>query len=144
MATVKQVAEYILHSFAQKEENDLTNLKLQKLMYYIQGFNLALNNERLIDAGVEAWQHGPVFPEAYHLYKSSGDSVIPFSKPSNHSAFTTDQIELMDEVIDIYGKYSGWTLRNMTHQESPWLKNESTGGAISDDDLLEFFKTRLN
>ena len=50
MATAKDVAEYILYLDSQQEETDITNLKLQKLMYYVQGFSLVIFGERLIDA----------------------------------------------------------------------------------------------
>ncbi len=144
MATAKDVAEYILYLDSQQEETDITNLKLQKLMYYVQGFSLVIFGERLIDARMEAWTHGPVFPETYHEYKTNGSKVIEFEEHNSFSGLTEIQKSLIDEVYGIYGQYSGWTLREMTHQESPWIKNEKFALEISDDDLIEFFETRIN
>ncbi len=69
MICVFDVAEYFL-SLADEEAGDfLSNLKLQKLVYYAQGFHLALFNRPLFMAAIHAWQHGPVVPELYHAYK---------------------------------------------------------------------------
>ena len=54
----------------------ITNLKLQKLLYYAQGCVMALTDEPLFDEDIQAWEHGPVVPEIYHKYKSYGKSGI--------------------------------------------------------------------
>ena len=48
----------------------------------------------------------------------------------------------MDEVYDVYGQFSAWKLRNMTHEEAPW-KNAVQGQDISLTSMTEYFKTQL-
>lgn len=37
----------------------ISNLKLQKLLYYEQGYHLAIFDTPLFDADIEAWMYGP-------------------------------------------------------------------------------------
>ena len=43
------------------------------------------------------------------------------------------------EVYEVFGKYSAWGLRNMTHQEDPW-KNTPNSGVISKESIKKYFK----
>ena len=40
--TAEDIAKYFLAKGMESDGNDLSNLKLQKLLYYAQGFHLAL------------------------------------------------------------------------------------------------------
>jgi len=145
MATVFDVAYYLLHIIDQQEDNnDLSNLKLQKLCYYAQGFHLAIHDQPLFDEEIEAWVHGPVIPELYHRFKSFGRNYIDTNEIDHHDyKLTKPQKELIDEVFEVFGQYSAWTLRNMTHEESPWRDYEHRAGVIPQSDMQAYFKTRL-
>ena len=58
----------------------ISNLKLQKLLYYAQGCVLAITGNILFNDDIEAWEHGPVVPTIYHLYKTFGRSGIEFDE----------------------------------------------------------------
>lgn len=49
----------------------------------------------------------------------------------------------MDEVYKVYGQFSAWKLRNMTHEEASW-KNTPIGSEITKACMESFFKDRLN
>ncbi|WP_208932366.1 Panacea domain-containing protein [[Haemophilus] ducreyi] len=58
---------YFLSQCNSEENGDLiSNLKIQKLVYYAQGFSLAINNKPLFSEKIQAWTHGPVTPELYN------------------------------------------------------------------------------
>lgn len=121
----------------------LTNLKIQKLVYYAQGFSLAITGEPLFDEKIEHWDHGPVVPDLYHALKNNGSSVIVAPDdyiPSDH--LSEEQINLIKEVQDVYGQFSAWKLRDMTHLEDPWM-NTLSGQEITTDSLKTFFKTLI-
>ena len=66
MISCQDVANYFL-SLCDEDAGDLiSNLKLQKLVYYAQGFHLAISGEPLFDEKIMAWEHGPVIPQLYH------------------------------------------------------------------------------
>ncbi len=145
MANVNNVANYFLSKTIDEEDSKITNLKLQKLLYYAQGFHLALFEKELFTEEIEAWMHGPVSPAAYQQFKKFGANIIPCDECNEKfdEIFSQEQIELLDEVYDIFGQFSGWKLRNMTHEEPTWINNKDTANIISKDEMKEYFKTRV-
>lgn len=143
MLSCHDVANYFL-ALSDEDAGDLiSNLKLQKLVYYAQGFHLALFNEPLFDESIEAWTHGPVIPELYHSYKHRGSGAIPSPEEVNFGVYTLEMKELLDEVYNVFGQFSAWKLRNLTHVEPPWKDVESSAGEISHESMREYFKTQL-
>ena len=70
------------------------------------------------------------------------DSCIPKPDGADFDALSAEQMELLDDVHRVYGQYSGWKLRNMTHEEAPW-KDTPRGETIPLDALREYFSTQL-
>ena len=123
-------AKYFLAQ-ADDESGDLiSNLKLQKLVYYAQGLHLALYDKPLFPEAVEAWTHGPVVPELYHAYKHHEAGSIPRPGDLDFSTFDAPTRELLDEVYSVYGQFSAWKLREMTHEEAPWKETYAQGGGV--------------
>lgn len=144
MTTASNVAKYFL-TLSQPDEGDyISNLKLQKLVYYAQGFHVALFNKPLFDEPIHAWEHGPVVKSLYHEYKEYGSNAIPIPVGFDCAAhFSNDELELLNEVWNVYGQFSAWKLRNMTHEEPPW-KEAVEGAEISRDSLRSYFKTLVH
>ena len=76
MADVFDVAEFFIQVANQSEDDQMTNLKLNKLLYYAQGAYLARTGKPLFENRIEAWDLGPVVPEVYHKYKVCGKNPI--------------------------------------------------------------------
>ncbi|MEN3979059.1 type II toxin-antitoxin system antitoxin SocA domain-containing protein [Acinetobacter sp. CWB-B33] len=146
LVTALDVANYILWLDDRFEGSEgITPLKLQKLVYYCQGFHLAMFDQNLFNEEIQAWLHGPVVEDLYHYFKKAGDNIVEPPADINLDLFTREQFELLDEVIESYGQFSAWRLRNMTHEESPW-KNAYVAGKnkpISLNDMKNYFKTQL-
>lgn len=143
MPTSKQVAEYFL-CLTDSDVGDLiSNLKLQKLVYYAQGFHLAMYDKVLFDEPIVAWEHGPVVEELYHDYKQYGNQAILQPDAFDESIFTEEQLTLLKEVYEVYGQFSAWKLRNMTHSERPWLETDKNS-VISIELMRDFFKNYIN
>lgn len=135
------IANKILQKGAQNDGGELiSNLKLQKLLYYMQGFHLAVFDTPLFDDDIFAWQYGPVLPEVYYRYKANGNKGI---EPVGEVIVLEEKEEkLFDEVFSVYGEFSAIGLMNLTHEEDPW-KNTPIGEKILKDKMTEFFKTRI-
>ena len=116
----------------------ISNLKLQKLLYYAQGTFLAIKDEPLFDDELLAWEHGPVVYSVYQEYKKYHSNGIPFDEEYVNNIGKKDE-ELLKEVYKVFGKYSAWGLREMTHKETPWLETEKNK-VISLDSIKEYFK----
>lgn len=142
MANCHEVAAYILAKQDDDSGDLISNLKLQKLAYYAQGFCLAMHGRPLFSEAIEAWKHGPVVRDLYREYSKYEGNQLPRPDGVDLSVFTPEEICLMDEVYDVYGQFSAWKLRNMTHEEAPW-KNTVQGQDISHNSMTEYFKTQL-
>jgi uncharacterized phage-associated protein len=146
MPTVREVADYFLTLIDADAGDSLTNLKLQKLVYYAQGLHLAFYDRPLFGEQMEAWKHGPVVPDLYHALKGCGsDAVAP---PVVVPDLSDDERELIGEVWTVFGQFSAWKLAELTHSEPPWKEawaaRELGGdGVITDDALRAYFKTQI-
>lgn len=142
--TALKVSQYFL-KISQPEIGDiLSNLKVQKLVYYAQGFNLALNNEPLFNEDIQAWEHGPVVKELYDTYREHGSGEIPVPEEDiDFSDIEAEQKEILDEIYQVYGQFSAWKLRNMTHEERPWIETQRNH-VISHELMRDYFLTQIN
>lgn len=125
-------------------EERISNMKLQKMLYYQQGFHLALFDKELFAEDIEAWMYGPVVPSVYDHYRSFGRGGIPSDGAKTLQFSDKREEALFFEVCKVYGKYSAIGLMELTHSEAPW-RNTPTGegNVISKEAMREFFKGRL-
>lgn len=113
-------ANYMLYIMSDVFD-DLTNMKINKLLYFAQGHYLRKYGTPLFADGIEAWEHGPVVPEVYCAYKEYGDRPIKSYSADMISEVTPNAEEIMYGVARKYGRYTASALRNMTHVVgSPW------------------------
>ncbi|MBD2637176.1 SocA family protein [Limnothrix sp. FACHB-881] len=142
MYKASDIASYFIHLANLEEDGNITNMKLQKLLYYAQGFHLALLDRPLFTDEIRAWQYGPVIPEIYVQYKDFGRNSLPENKDFNPEKIDSDTRDLIDEVYSVFGKYTGTVLANLTHQEKPWTSTEKDC-AIAHDLMRDYFKSQL-
>ncbi len=77
MREANTIAKAIIKLSEPEVGDNVSNLKLQKLLYYSQGFHLALFNRPLFEEDILAWEHGPVVREVYRRYSRFGSGAIP-------------------------------------------------------------------
>lgn len=115
------VADALL-SIAREHGDNLTHLKLQKLVFYADAWHMVLNNgEELIPEQFEAWVHGPVVRGLYDRFR--GNSWHPImdevSYPLSLDEATRDHL---NEIYEVFGAFSAFELEQMTHDEQPWIQ----------------------
>lgn len=142
MVDVLNVAEFFVQIVNQSEDDQITNLKLNKLLYYAQGVHLARTGSPLFSNQIEAWPLGPVVPSVYHQYKCCGKNPISMSEESiDRSLFSAEELDTMLDVLREFGQYTGSKLVSLTHMPgTPWseahLANKTN---IKLDTIREFF-----
>jgi uncharacterized phage-associated protein len=144
MLSCDDAAKYFLPQASEDAGDLISNLKLQKLLYYAQGFHLALYDEPLFPETIEAWTHGPVVPDLYRHYKKYGAGAIPCPEDIDFSIYDEETKSLLDEVYSVFGQFAAWKLRNMTQEEYPWKLAAQNSATITHQSLKEYFKTQLN
>ena len=144
--TASKIALFTITLADLHDPDGISNLKLQKLLYYMQGFHLAALGEPLFREKIEAWEHGPVVPPVWREYAPFGRDPIRLRSPiKGIPIFSPRQFELLEEVYHKYGQFSGTRLRNETHKEAPWKTAWAQGQntVITHESLRTFFKTRI-
>jgi uncharacterized phage-associated protein len=147
MADVFDVANYILEisrddDFDDGEYELISHMKLQKLIYFCQGFFLALHNQPLFSEPIEAWPHGPVCPKLYDTLKVYGSSPITASVDPEKIKLADQEKSIIGMVYNAYGQYSASRLRKITHENGPW-KNTLSRTEISQNVMTEYFESLI-
>jgi uncharacterized phage-associated protein len=143
MITAMQVAAYFLSKVDDELGEGITNLKMQKLVYYAQAYHLAIFGIPLFGEEIQAWQHGPVVPDLYRKFKrfNSGPIDADDYLPTINQGLSEDVREFLDEVYEQFAQFSAWRLADMTHTEDPWKEAISTRDhVISHDSMRNFYK----
>jgi len=155
MRDINQICDYIISRLKSDENVPLSNIKLQKLLYYVQAWHIAIKNTTLFDGKFEAWVHGPVNRDVYTRFNSSKylyseitqDDIIDKDVSSK---LNKDEIKHINLVLDSYAKFSGIQLEEMSHNEMPWIDaregyqpNERCTVEINEITLGAFFRARL-
>lgn len=118
-----EVARYfIIRAYEDGREAEMTNMKVQKLLYYAQSLHLALYDEPLFDNEIQAWRYGPVCPPAYRYYSDFEAQQLPVPDHSELASIPEKEQQLLEEVWDYFGVHHAYILSSMTHLEFPWKK----------------------
>lgn len=141
---VTEVAEFFLSRVDQEVGDCITNLKLQKLVYFAQGFVLAITGRTLFDEDLVAWQHGPVVPSLYERYRNGSNPIeIPETFNMRHILNNQDILDILEDVNQVYGQYTAWKLRDFSHIDgAPWSK-VNLNETLCLDDMMSYFRGLL-
>ncbi len=120
MHSALDVAAWFLNELDRKAGDSVTNLKLQKLVYYAQAWAMALLGRPLFAEKVEAWAHGPVVDVVYQEYKQHGYGSLPRAR--RRPRFAPEERTVLEDVLAVYGEHSAKFLEALTHSETPWEK----------------------
>lgn len=132
-------------ALAQAEGRSLSNLKMQKLIYFANGLYLASTGVPLVNEKFQAWTYGPVLLSLYSLLRVFRDGPIVVERLEAIDTIFPDTFAyaLIQGVWERLKSFSAWQLVQITHRDgSPWHKAIKTGGrftSISNEDLKEYF-----
>ncbi len=112
----------------------ITPLKLQKLLYYIQGMSLRIYGKPAFLNNISAWQYGPVVEDVYQQYKGHN----PISTPKIDYVVCDGLKKIIELVVASYGQIEAGSLIDLTHDEDPWI-NSVDSGVVSIDLIKEYF-----
>lgn len=144
---VTPVINHLLRVAFREKADDLTPLKVQKMLFFLHGWYLAIAGEPLIDGGFEKWPYGPVSPDAYDSLKGYGaqpvadyiyewdpvkkDVTAFFVSPEANPKF----IDVLETVWKQYSPLTAAQLSSLTHlPNTPWSVTASR--EVIDDDLI--------
>lgn len=153
---VLDVCRYIV-KYSDENNKWVSNLKLQKLLYFIQAMFLVNKDEPCFGEIIEAWEFGPVVPVAYYHFKRYGGLSIPEIEGTyciddgdevdklirfDDTVIKEDDKKMIRHIVKKLAPYSASFLVDVTHRQDPWknvyvpyMNNE-----ITKESIREFFK----
>lgn len=140
----------------------ITNLKLQKILYYIQANFLVKEERKCFVEPILHWKHGPVVRNVYNKFSKYQDKEIDYQDkiekiiledgflklkavPINNAVDVQDQ-RIINKVLNDFSQYDAWDLVDRTHQEEPW-QNTQANEEITPESIRKYFtnhKERLD
>ena len=136
------IANYFLFKAQEEDQELLSNLKLQKLVYYAQGLHLVIYGAPLFNEAIEAWQYGPVVPDLYHQYKKFGASGIPADDDYDPLSIDKKTREFLDEIYELLGQFSAVRLMDLAHADQCWI-SAGVGNEITHEAMRHCLKKYL-
>lgn len=148
---VFKVADYYIYRSQRESVTDLTNKKLQKLLYYSQAWFYTIRGKKLFPDKIEAWIHGPAILEVYQRYKDFGyNSINVKVKKENFEDLRKEELEILDNVWGVYGILDPDYLEKLTHSERPWIAArmnrapfENSSEEISLDIMRDYYGEKI-
>jgi uncharacterized phage-associated protein len=146
--TARLVADFVI-SFAQEHGDPVSNLKLQKLLYYAQAWHLAIFDRPLFDERIEAWVHGPAVPPVYGDFKQWTWQPIGIEIAAPDLGHEIS--DHLNEIMDVYGELSAYQLEKLTHSEDPWRNARGgippdgpSNAIIPHEEMKQYYRARLH
>lgn len=140
MVDVLDVAKYMVYLSYRDNVNDLTPLRVQKLLYLAQGWSYVWDNKPLFDDSFEAWQYGPVNVYVYNYFRKYNRRPIPYDE-GILSLDDTDAEDTINAVWREYSRYGIFRLVELTHSQDPWKNAYNSGSCIQNEDIKEYFQS---
>ena len=152
MYGIREIANWIL-DFGESKNIALSNMALNKLIYFAYEYSLREYDKKLSCAKIEAWEHGPVFREVYRAFKDFGNKPIT-SRASKYDPvsdsvdivrpnITKDDEAILKDVLSPLIRLPASVLRELSHAaDGPWAAVWYHGGVanpgmqITDDLIL--------
>lgn len=148
MVNINHVADFIILFFREKGEN-ITNLKLQKLLYYTQAWHLAIHGRPMFEGNFQAWTHGPVNVSVYNRF--SDYRWQPITEAIQGPNISQEEEAHIQEVLESYGGFGAYELERLTHSERPWKNargdlpaDSGSNRVISEEDMKAYYRELLN
>lgn len=142
--TANRVADTLIH-LAREKNIDISNLKLQKLLYYAEAWSLVIRDQSLFAEDFEAWVHGPVVPIVFRRFKPyRWNEIDEEVTPVADKALAAHLLE----VLRAYGHLTPNQLERLSHSEQPWKDARgnldpiaASNEVISKQSMKEFYST---
>lgn len=148
MVTALDVANFFIDA-AKDSEDPMTNMRVNKYVYLAQGYALAKLGRPLFNDEIQAWEHGPVVPALYQLFRTEikGEPIYKMKGTYRKNTFSDEEIQVMIDVLMDYEEYSTAAISRITHgKDSPWSKAYAgpyTNNPISLEEMREYFSKKV-
>ncbi|MGW9855749.1 putative phage-associated protein [Staphylococcus hominis] len=141
MTNAFEVSKYLLMRGRELGINDISPLKLQKLLFLSYELNAKYNKKPMFEGDFEVWRHGPVLRAIYNKFKKYGSEIIDETFEDKINVSKKDK-EIINEILNNYGFLSAWSLVDKTHDvKGIWYSKMKLGeDIINFDDIIKIYE----
>lgn len=123
-----------------KDKKPISNLQLQKILYYIQVEFVRNRDCRVFIDDIEAWQFGPCVRSVYQKFCGSGSFPLRFEY-ENADNFNAEDKKVIDGIIEEKRDKEPWDLVDDVHADGkPWSCVYQNGKGNKNIIPLEYIK----
>lgn len=135
-------AKYIINKCT-KDEHPISNLQLQKILYYIQVAFLQKLGFPCFDDPIEAWKFGPVVSTVYYYYRHYSSLPIEITYLTEElPCLEKKQKELIDRIVNEKREKYVWDLVTDTHaKNTAWFVIYKNGSGAGKEIPLEVLQS---
>lgn len=130
---------------AARGRKDLDHLKLQKLCFYAYGTALGLGVDGPLGRiEFQPWRHGPVSRPVWDEFKIYGSTPLPLPVAGFAADYADAGLrQVLDDVVDVYGRMTSWGIRCESHLEEPWIRAASEKRPLDQGEIRTHFQRKL-
>lgn len=144
--SVDTISKYIIN-YSNEHFGGISNLRLQKLLYFVQVEFIKETGQAAFNEEIEAWSFGPVVPEIYRKYKVFGRediSLAIFNEDDVSNKIKNDDKIIINNVLDKASNKPTAELVRISHIQKPWQDAYAYAklmgvGIISKESIREYF-----
>lgn len=141
--TATYIANFYIDMARYDENETITNLRVNKLLYYAQAWSLVQNKEPLFDDDFEAWDYGPVVPSVYQKYRCfKKDNIDVLDSDYSVDGLSENDLRVLLASYNYFNQFSTTSLVNATHEkDSPWFDayNRGQSTMITKESITDWF-----
>lgn len=154
LENLKGLCKEIIKFYNEEQKNEnileediekISNLRIQKLLFFIYGFYWKEKKQEIIPITFEAWEHWPVIKELYsfiinNLDKSNmkRNNEIDFNWFKDAKTPKYDK-NLLNKILKYLSQFSTIRLVNASHKTEPWLFTENSN-VINNEEIKKWFE----
>lgn len=121
MENLLSVAGILFQRYLKENGVMMTEMKLHKLMYFVQRESFVKNERPLFEGHFHAWKYGPVLKEIRDIYLKENFQLL-----GNLELKEKDSDALISNIYNAFANKDPWSLSSLTHLEYSW-KNARKG-----------------
>ncbi|WP_342277018.1 Panacea domain-containing protein [Spiroplasma endosymbiont of Nebria brevicollis] len=147
MEQIKGLCKEIIKFYDKEQNNEnipkemkenISNLRLQKILFFLYGYYWKEKKEEIVNINFEAWPYGPVNKEIYHFVKDCGNNEIDIKRFKEYETPNYDK-KIFNKILNHLSQFSTIRLVNASHDTDPWLKTPD-GTEINNKLIKKWFE----
>lgn len=119
MEKALDVAQYIFDKYLEISGEVIDEMKLHKLLYFVQRESIAITGKPMFSESFEGWKYGPVCRQVRGSYTRDG---MFFDLPDSPKRIKPENAYIVNNIMEQYASIESWKLSELSHKELSWRK----------------------